>query len=108
MNSQSDIAYIAFEQDHCIGAGDLRQVARAAKRLLDRRKDASILVFDGTTSAPIDIDFRGSVDDVLARLPETADAPTASDDATPAPRGPGRPKLGVVAREVTLLPRPWG
>ena len=107
MNSQSDIAYIAFEQDHCIGAGDLRQVARAAKRLLDRRKDASIMVFDGTTSAPIDIDFRGSVDDVLARLPETADAPAASDDATPAPRGPGRPKLGVVAREVTLLPRHW-
>ena len=25
----------------------------------------------------------------------------------PAPRGPGRPKLGVVAREITLLPRHW-
>lgn len=108
MSSQSDVAYIAFEQDHCIGAGDLRQVARAAKRLLDRRKDASILVFDGRTSAAVEIDFRGSVDDVLARLPESADAPAASDDATlPAPRGPGRPKLGVVAREVTLLPRHW-
>jgi uncharacterized protein len=108
MNSLSDIAYIAFEQDRCIATGDLHQVARAAKRLLDRRKDASILVFDGRTSAPIDIDFRGSIDDVLARLPETAAAPAASDDdALPAARGPGRPKLGVVAREITLLPRHW-
>src|SRR5258708_27878883 len=108
MNSLSGIGYIAFEQDRCMATGDLHQVARAAKRLLDRRKDASILVFDGRTSAPVDIDFRGSIDDVLARLPETAAAPAASDDdALPAARGPGRPKLGVVAREITLLPRHW-
>jgi uncharacterized protein len=107
MNSQTEIAYIAFEHDRCIASGDLGQVARAAKRLLDRRPDASVLVFDGRSSAPVDIDFRGSIDDVLARLPETVTLPTASDDAPPAARGPGRPKLGVVAREVTLLPRHW-
>jgi len=100
--------YIVFEGDRRIGAGGLREVARAAKQALDRRKDASILVFDGTTGGPIDIDFRGSVADVLARLPRIAGAPAATEDATPsAPRGPGRPKLGVVAREVTLLPRHW-
>jgi uncharacterized protein len=102
MNRASDIRCIAFEGDRCIATGDLRDVARAAKRTLDRRKDASVLVFDGMTGGPIDLDFRGSVDDVLARLPDKADAPAAS-----APRGPGRPKLGVVAREVTLLPRHW-
>jgi uncharacterized protein len=108
MNSQTDVAYIAFEHDRCIASGDLSQVARAAKRLLDRRPDASILVFDGRSSAPVDIDFRGSIDDVLARLPEIVTLPAASDDdAPPAARGPGRPKLGVVAREVTLLPRHW-
>jgi hypothetical protein len=108
MNSRADVAYIAFEQDRCIASGDLRQVARAAKHWLDRRKDASILVFDGRTSAPVDIDFRGSIDDVLERLPEIAAASTTSDDdALPAARGPGRPKLGVVAREITLLPRHW-
>jgi hypothetical protein len=108
MNPGSDVAYIAFEGDRRIASGDLRDVARAAKQSLDRRKDATIVVFDGSTSGPIEIDFRGSVGDVLARLPEAISAPAAAEGATfPSPRGPGRPKLGVVAREVTLLPRHW-
>jgi uncharacterized protein len=108
MGSGSDVACIAFEDDRCIEAGDLHDVARAAKQTLDRRKDVSIVVFDGRTSNPIDIDFRGTVDDVLARLPGIAGVPRAEDDTAPStPRGPGRPKLGVVAREVTLLPRHW-
>jgi hypothetical protein len=104
----SDLAFIAFEGDRCIASGDLRGVAGAAKQALDRHSAASILVFDGRTSGPIDIDFRGTVGDVVARLPEIAAAPAANDAAVPpAARGPGRPKLGVVAREVTLLPRHW-
>ena len=107
MYPRSEAVYIAFEGERRIAFGDLGDVARAAKQTLDQRKDASILVFDGTTSGPIDIDFRGSVDDVLARLPK-ADAATADEDTVAAaPRGPGRPKLGVVAREITLLPRHW-
>jgi hypothetical protein len=108
MNPGSAAAYIAFEGDRCLASGDLRSVIGAAKATLDRRGDASILVFDGATGGPIDIDFRGAITEVLARLPGIADAPAAVDDATvTAPRGPGRPKLGVVAREVTLLPRHW-
>src|ERR1700674_5294871 len=108
MNSASDMPCIAFEGDRCIATGDLRDVARAAKQTLDRRKDASVIVFDGMTGGPIDLDFRGTVDDVLARLPDMIDASgTTEGTALPAPRGPGRPKLGVVAREVTLLPRHW-
>ena len=107
MNPGPDIAFIAFDGDRCLASGDLRDVARATKETLDRRKDASILVFDGRTGSPVEIDFRGSVPDVLARLPEVGDAPAAEDAAPPGPRGPGRPKLGVVAREVTLLPRHW-
>ncbi len=115
MNPISNAAYIAFDRDRCIASGDLRDVARAAKATLERRKDASILVFDGQTGGPVEIDFRGSIGDVLARLPEipgattpaTADAALATASAALAPRGPGRPKLGVVAREVTLLPRHW-
>ena len=104
----SDTACVAFEGDRRIASGELRDVARAAKQMLDRRKDAAILVFDGRTSAPVDIDFRGSVDDVLARLPAMS-APAVATEGVDAqvPRGPGRPKLGVVAREVTLLPRHW-
>jgi hypothetical protein len=107
MNPGPGTTYIAFEGDRRIASGDLRDVVRAAKERLDRRRDASILIFDDTTSGPIDIDFRGCIDDVLARLPETTIAPIAEDAAVAGPRGPGRPKLGVVAREVTLLPRHW-
>jgi hypothetical protein len=101
--SQPARAYFAFEGDNCIASGDLREVAQAAKQVLDRRKDAAVLVFDAT-SGPVEIDFRGTADDVVARLPES---PAAEEAPPAAPRGPGRPKLGVVAREVTLLPRHW-
>jgi uncharacterized protein len=108
MKPGSDVAYSAFEGDRCIASGDLRSVVRAAKEALDRRKDASILIFDGATGGAIEIDFRGPIADVLARLPEAGASPAATEEtAQPAPRGPGRPKLGVVAREVTLLPRHW-
>ena len=108
MKPGSDVACIAFEGDRCIMAGDLHDVIRAAKAALDRRKEASIVVFDGSTSTPIEIDFRGSIGDVLARLADSTGPAAAPEDvALPSPRGPGRPKLGVVAREVTLLPRHW-
>ena len=107
MNTGFYTHYIAFEGDRRIASGNLHEVARAAKETLARRKHASILVFDGRGAA-IDIDFRGSIDDVLARLPEMSGVPAAAEDTAAAPsRGPGRPKLGVVAREVTLLPRHW-
>ena len=104
MNTSSDPAFIAFDGDRRIAAGNLRQVARAAKQALDRDSDIAVLIFNGITSHAVDLDFRGSVDDVLARLPVTANT---AEPATPPNRGPGRPKLGVVAREITLLPRHW-
>jgi uncharacterized protein len=109
MNPQTETAStIAFESDRRIADGKLRDVVRAAREMLEQRKDASILVFDGNTGEPIDIDFRGTVDDVLARLPQDAAVTPAAEHAEPLPsRGPGRPKLGVVAREITLLPRHW-
>jgi len=108
MNPQPRSAFIAFVGDRRVAAGDLRDVARAAKELLDRRKDASILIFDGVTGAPVDLDFRGDVADVLAKLPAIAHASATAEHAmSSTPRGPGRPKLGVIAREITLLPRHW-
>jgi hypothetical protein len=58
------------------------------------------LVFDDDTARLIDLDLRGTLDEVLAR-----EAPPIVDGT--APRGPGRPRLGVVSREVSLLPRHW-
>jgi uncharacterized protein len=103
----TETAYIAFEGDRRVGSGSLHEVARAAREALDRRQDASILVFESGSSALVDIDLRGSVDDVLARIPPAVTPPADEDTLIAAPRGPGRPKLGVVAREITLLPRHW-
>lgn len=99
---------IAFQGDRRIAEGDLSVVAQLVKRAADSADDA-ILVFDTETSQPIEIDLRGSVDDVLSRLPPVSAAPPAdTEEPAEAPRrGPGRPKLGVIAREITLLPRHW-
>jgi len=94
----------AFEGARRIGSGDLAQVAMKAKDAVDR--GGHVLIFDDVTSQPIELDLRGTADEVRTRL-AAGDRPAAADPAEPAPRGPGRPKLGVVAREVTLLPRHW-
>lgn len=94
----------AFDGARRIASGPLAEVALAVKHAADRDPAARILVFDDVTSRPVEIDLRGSEADVLARLVP----PGATASAAPeAPRGPGRPKLGVVSREVTLLPRHW-
>jgi hypothetical protein len=102
---------VAFAGARRIAAGELAHVALKAKAAIDRGARAPILLFDDATSEPIDLDFRGTPDDVLKRLPSVEGPPTpaaaAPAAAGEAPRGPGRPRLGVVAREVTLLPRHW-
>ena len=85
-----------------IAAGALADVALKAKKLIDRGD--AVLILDDATSEPIEVDFRGSPRDVTTRI---ATGNLAAPAETPAPSGPGRPKLGVVAREVTLLPRHW-
>jgi hypothetical protein len=91
-----------------IASGDLTWVALAAKEALERDENAMVLIFDDRTSRVIEVDFRGTRDDVLRRA---ADRDLAEESAAGAPaasaRRPGRPRLGVVAREVTLLPRHW-
>ncbi len=89
---------VAFIGTRRIAFGPLVDVAAAAKTE-SAGDDAPLLIFDAETSRPIELDLRGALDDVLARL--------ALPDAADVARGRGRPKLGVVAREITLLPRHW-
>jgi len=93
----------AFEGARRIASGDLTQVALKTKDVIDRGGRAPVLIFDDATSELIEVDFRGTPEDVLKGLPAAA-SPQPEDAAV---RRPGRPKLGVVAREVTLLPRHW-
>ena len=97
----------AFEGPTRIASGALSDVAAAVKAVSDRGTPHAILIFDDLTSHPLEVDLRGSVADVLARLAPDNDPAPAEAPEPEQPRGPGRPKLGVVPREITLLPRHW-
>ncbi len=97
----------AFYTDRCIASGRLAEVASKTKQVLDQDPQAGILIFDDHTGEQVEIDFRGTVDQVLERLDAQPDKAEAHAPEKAARRGPGRPKLGVVSREVTLLPRHW-
>lgn len=98
-----DTPCIAFRGNRRITRGSLEDVALALRsRRPDDGAHDDFVVFDARSSARIDLDLRGTEQDVLARL-ETSIGGGASTKR----RGPGRPRLGVVSREVTLLPRHW-
>jgi hypothetical protein len=82
------MTYAAFLQGRRLAAGSLADVALAV------RDAPGALVFENASGKQIDLDTRGTDDEIRARHAEAA-------------RGPGRPRLGVTAREVTLLPRHW-
>lgn len=102
-------SHIAFEGYRRLASGPLAVVALAVKRAMEGTTSGPVLVFDNATGRTIDIDTRGSDADIVERFREEGGAADAADqeDTPEAPRGRGRPKLGVVAREVTLLPRHW-
>ena len=106
MGEQTERRCTAFEGCRCVASGDLPEVARKVKQVVDRNEQAAVLVFDDATGEPVELDLRGSAEDVLRRLERTAQAEDPPLDPVPR-RGPGRPRLGVVGREVTLLPRHW-
>ena len=89
-------SYTVFAGHSQLITGDWTSILKATKYHLDGRGHP-VLIFDDETGQQIDVDFSGSMDDVLKRA--------GADEAPKA--GPGRPKLGVVSREVSLLPRHW-
>ncbi|WP_088346080.1 MULTISPECIES: DUF2239 family protein [Rhodomicrobium] len=102
--------YTAFDGTRCIASGGLEEVAASAKAALDADQMAQILIFDDRSAGIVELDFRGSVAAVVARAGQilSADGPDGGAAETePGAKRPGRPKLGVTGREVTLLPRHW-
>jgi hypothetical protein len=92
-SAEIDAAYVVFAGARRVGGGSLAEAAAAAWRAHDR--GYAVLVFDAASGEVTDLDLRGGEADVRARY---APAPASKR---------GRPRLGVVAREVTLLPRHW-
>jgi hypothetical protein len=103
MPQQQLQTFTAFEGQRRLVSGPLSEVALAVKRA-EQRTAERVAIFSDATGRAIDLDLRGSDDEIVARLPP---GPPALEAAPSEPRGRGRPKLGVVAREVTLLPRHW-
>lgn len=97
----------AFASTRRLATGTHIEVASAASAELMCDPAASVLIFDDATARPIDVDLRGSAKDIAKRLATIAPEIVSPAGVESGPRGPGRPKLGVVAREVTLLPRHW-
>ncbi|KGD88029.1 hypothetical protein JL37_25975 [Achromobacter sp. RTa] len=102
--------HTAFAGHRILAAGSLAEVALAVKQALPAGGDAPILVFDDLSGKQVDLDLSGDDAAVAERhrplaAPAAPQPDTSADEAQP--RGRGRPKLGVVAREVTLLPRHW-
>jgi amidase len=88
--------FTAFAGFALVATGDLPTVLTRVREFLEREKQAQVLIFEDRTGKQLDFDLRGSLEQVLARVSPPA-----------AKKGPGRPSLGVVCREVSLLPRHW-
>jgi hypothetical protein len=86
--------YTAFDGTEQLASGPLELVLASGKTRFDQAPGNVLLIFEDDTGRQVDFDFRGTTADVLSRY-------------KPKRAGVGRPKLGVVAREVTLLPRHW-
>lgn len=95
----SELQVTAFEGNRCIASGSLPSVAEKIREMSVPGEMRPVLVFDDQTGAQIDLNLAASADVSQAM-------PTHSEES-PESRNPGRPKLGVIAREVTLLPRQW-
>ncbi|MBM4025952.1 MAG: DUF2239 family protein [Planctomycetes bacterium] len=88
--------YTAFVGEQLVASGSREELRPKLKAVFDRDRSTLFLIFDDETGAQVDFDLRGTVKEVLARHGQS-----------PPQTGPGRPRLGVISREVTLLPRHW-
>lgn len=92
--------YTVFAGGRRVAAGSLPVVLVGARRHVAAHPDDTLLAFDDETGRAVDLDLRGSEAEMLARE-------VPGDPGKGEPAGRGRPKLGVVSREVSLLPRHW-
>ncbi|WP_228778200.1 DUF2239 family protein, partial [Pseudomonas aeruginosa] len=95
-------SFTCFDGTRRLLTAALPEVALALKQAVAGGAAGPLLVFDNATGRSVDLDIHGSSEDLLARLVVAGERQPTEEAA---PRGRGRPKLGVVAREVTLLPR---
>jgi hypothetical protein len=96
---RSDLQCSAFAGAKKIAQGPLLEVVEKSLDYLKKHRIEDLQFFDDQTSELIEVDLRGKPEAILARL-------TPKDEGE-RKVGPGRPKLGVVSREIGLLPSHW-
>jgi len=106
--------FTAFSGVQMIATGPVEAVLPAVKAAEGAGPTGPLLVFEDRTGAQIDFDLRGTAEEILGRLERhpafvrTSRSGSPDEPQVPPVRmGPGRPRLGVVSREVSLLPRHW-
>lgn len=107
--TSSDSVFVAFAGDHLVAEGPLADLAVAVFDRDALAAEGPVLVFDTGSGRQQDLDLRGGRAAVRSRYSDVAaseDDDAAAGDTQSPPRR-GRPRLGVVGREVTLLPRHW-
>lgn len=100
--------WTAFADSRRLLTGEPRWVAATVRQALVESPGARVLVFDDRTGETVDWEA-GKESGVVAVSGEGGGEAGRGEAVVGVgvPRGPGRPRLGVVAREVTLLPRHW-
>lgn len=97
---EQKMIYLAIHKQRFLAQGTLVEVVTHVKTMA---AEFEPIVVEQESCRRIEIDWHGTVEEVLSRLPE-ADKLGVADGAVPKR---GRPKLGVISKEVTLLPRHW-
>lgn len=106
-------SFTSFDGHKYLTSGSLPVNVMAVRQSMASGAIGPLLIFCDQTGHVVDIDLRGSDAEILARLaPDTfqvqeGESEQIDTESSIGTRGPGRPKLGVIGREVTLLPRHW-
>lgn len=108
MEHQAKKTFAAFLGTQLFASGSLSEVALALRANLRKKPNLMPLVFEDETGNQVELDLRGTAAEVKARYTDKSpsEEPAPSEVSQPA-TGRGRPRLGVIAREVTLLPDHW-
>ena len=97
---------LAFSAQKLIAEGSFSEVIQLVKNHIKHNDTGNTLFFNGSDGRQIDINLRaGNGESASASGASVADSGSGEDK--PGKKSRGRPKLGVVGREVTLLPRHW-
>ncbi|WP_340608234.1 DUF2239 family protein [Xenorhabdus bharatensis] len=104
------MTFTAFFQNKRVAFGTLAELIEQLQS--SSYPSGQFLIFNDLNGKQLDLDIRGTAGEIYQRTiacypeltPLTIDS---SIDLGNSIKGRGRPKLGVVSKEVTLLPRHW-